>query len=127
MRSQALPRDLRLRNRRCIDALFSTGGRGACGPVAARAVANGLGVTRLLAVSGKRLGNAVKRNRMRRLLRAAFRTGKDELPHGYDLALIARSGILETPWRELKASVKKAVDKAVAGTKPGRVCQIRRE
>ena len=51
---------------------------------------NGLGFSRLgLSVSG-RFGNAVRRNRFRRICREAFRLHKEELPSGYDIIIVPR-------------------------------------
>lgn len=51
---------------------------------------NGLDFTRLGVTVGKRVGNAVVRNRTKRLLREFFRQNKLRLPRGYDLVFVAR-------------------------------------
>jgi ribonuclease P protein component len=51
---------------------------------------NGRGVTRLGIAVGKRIGNAVKRNRVKRLIREAFRLNKGMFPKGCDLVIAAR-------------------------------------
>jgi len=48
--------------------------------------------SRLGLVVSKRHGNAVRRNRIKRLLRAAFRHTKHELPSSFDLVLLPSSG-----------------------------------
>ncbi len=51
---------------------------------------NGLDITRLGVTVGRRVGNAVVRNRTKRLLREFFRLNKLRLPRGYDLVFVAR-------------------------------------
>ena len=51
---------------------------------------NGLGYSRVGLSVSKKFGPAVRRNRIRRLLREAFRLSKEELPVGYDLVLVPR-------------------------------------
>lgn len=45
-------------------------------------------------VTGKRLGNAVVRNRARRLMREAYRRNKSRLNKNIELVLVARRAIL---------------------------------
>lgn len=52
---------------------------------------NRLGVVRLGLTTGKKIGNAVARNRARRVLRAAFREVLPNIPGGFDIVLVART------------------------------------
>ena len=54
--------------------------------------ANGLPHTRLGLSVSRRVGNAVLRNRWKRIIREAFRTQRDELPVGLDLVVRPRRG-----------------------------------
>ena len=50
------------------------------------------GITRLGITVSKRIGNSVKRNRIKRLIREFFRLNKQQIPKGYDLLITALKG-----------------------------------
>ncbi|MBA3312874.1 MAG: ribonuclease P protein component, partial [Planctomycetaceae bacterium] len=75
------------------------------------ALRNDLGVTRLGLSVSKKHGGAVARNRVKRLLREAFRLEQHELPIGLDLVLIPRSdsgAMLADYRRSLSSCVRRA-------------------
>lgn len=55
---------------------------------------NGRPFNRLGITAGKKIGNAVCRNRAKRLIRLAYRLYEVQLPIGMDIVIVARKGIL---------------------------------
>jgi ribonuclease P protein component len=60
------------------------------GPLAAYSLPNDLGHPRLGISISRRVGTAPVRNRIKRLLREAFRLHRYDLPRGYDLVIVVR-------------------------------------
>src|SRR5581483_10853280 len=69
---------------------------------------NGLSHLRLGLSVSRKVGSAVRRNRLRRLYREAFRLTRDELPTGLDLVLVPRDAEAPT-LEELKRSLPRLV------------------
>ena len=53
---------------------------------------NGLSWSRLGVITPRRVGNAVRRNAVRRRIREAFRKNKGAMPKGFDIICVARAG-----------------------------------
>ena len=67
--------------------------------------------SRLGITTGVKLGNAVKRNRARRRIRALYRTHEQELLAGYDIVVVARTRVIYGRYAELERSFRQLVKK----------------
>jgi ribonuclease P protein component len=68
------------------------------------AAPNAMPASRLGLSVGKRVGNAARRNRVKRLLREAFRTAR-QLPAGFDFVVVARKDACNAAWETVKLSL----------------------
>ena len=101
----------RLAGKRRFDVVFREGVVMRCAEMTLRATPNGLEYSRLGMLVGRRHGNAVKRNRMKRLLRAAFRLHRRRLSTPCDIVIVPRAG-----WRKLAlGAIEPAFGKALQG------------
>lgn len=70
---------------------------------------NGSDENRIGFLASKKIGNAVARNRARRLMKEAFRQTEDLPYSGEDIIFIARKGIDEVKMQDVKKSMENAM------------------
>ena len=90
MESFSFPKSQRLLKRSDFVKLNQAGKRYHSAHFVVIAGKNSLGLTRMGVTVGRKVGNAVVRNRTKRLLREFFRLNKSRLPRGYDFAFVAK-------------------------------------
>jgi len=90
-RRHTLPRSRRLRLKADYAALYDAKVRASRGPLTVYARPNSLGYPRLGLSTSRKVGTAPRRNRIRRLLREAFRHVQHDLPAGYDFLIVVRA------------------------------------
>ena len=87
-----LGRSKRLRHQRDFQRVFATKRSAADDRLVVYVADNELSHSRLGISISRRVGNAVLRNRLKRCLREAFRTGQHELPSAMDIVCVIRPG-----------------------------------
>jgi len=89
-RRYRLPNRMRLKTAGQFRAVYDRGMSTAGGPLVIYARPNALDHPRLGLSVSRRVGRAVTRNRIKRLLRESFRLHQHDLPCGYDLVVNVR-------------------------------------
>ena len=92
----------RLRYRKDFDLAFRYGSRRRTKNFTIILRPNGLQFSRLGVTVGKKVGNAVKRNRVKRYLREFFRLHKHKLPPSHDVLIIARKDAATLAYQDIR-------------------------
>jgi ribonuclease P protein component len=115
-----LPRARRLVTQHDFRAVYQRGRRAAGQWLTAVVFPGRDAATQRLGVSvSKDHGGAVRRNKLKRLLREAFRLERAQLPAGVDLVLIPRQRPDDFPLAELRRELLQLVPRALQARPPG--------
>jgi ribonuclease P protein component len=90
VKSLGFPATCRLSGKRAFSAVFEHRVRRSAGPLTVYARPNELAWSRLGLSISRRAGPAIQRNRLKRLLREAFRVSRPGLPKGFDWVVVVR-------------------------------------
>ena len=84
---QTLAKPDRIKRRKDLSRAFQQGKSASDGSIRLHVLANSLGRSRMAVTVSTHDGNAVQRNRIKRICREAFRTCRAELPDSFDYLL----------------------------------------
>lgn len=97
-----MPKSERLRKSRDFARVFEHGKSLPGSRVVVYYIENGLPFNRVGVAVSKRLGGAVERNRLKRIVREAYRASEAALREGLDLVLLPRSKAKTASFQEVK-------------------------
>ncbi len=81
------------------------------------ALPNRLGINRVGITASKKIGNAVLRNRARRIIREAYRRLEPGLPPGWDMVFVARGRTTQATMWQVHAVMDKQLQKLLSLSK----------
>lgn len=82
-----------LKDNRIFNKCFRKGNFSSCDFITVYFIPNKSSFNRIGISVSKKIGNAVVRNRAKRIIRAAYRLNEEKFPIGYDIVFVARKGI----------------------------------
>lgn len=100
-----------LKDKKVFLRLYKKGQFTTCKEAAAYYLPNRMNINRFGITAGKKLGNAVTRNRAKRIIRSAYRQCESLLPAGYDIVIVAREGIKDKKSTDIEAFIKSRLSK----------------
>ncbi|MGH9449493.1 MAG: ribonuclease P protein component [Terriglobia bacterium] len=116
--SRSFPKSLRLLRRPEYRRVYEEGRRGSARACTIFYRSNGLSQTRLGITAPKALGNAVRRNRIRRRLREVFRLNRAAIPPGWDIVLNPRASVANIPFPALVKEILRLFPRHPAAALP---------
>lgn len=100
-----------LRQNHEFRSLYYKGGSKASGLLVVYFKKNRYGQSRLGITVSKKVGNAVTRNRVRRLIKENYRLMESEIKDGYDIVIVARNRMATSDFHASGASLRTLLGK----------------
>ena len=107
-----MQRQFRLRRSADFDRVRAEGRRWQQGLLAISVAPNDLSHNRFGFVTSRRLGGAVVRNRVRRVLREVVRQSQHALKPGFDITIVARNEIVGQPYSNVRLALEGLLKRA---------------
>jgi ribonuclease P protein component len=104
-RDERLRKEERLRRKGDFETIAKEGARKHTKNFLVISRMNDQGYSRLGAVASKRVGKAVERNRVKRLMREFFRRNKDRLPPSTDYIIVGKRGAQDLQYDQVAAEL----------------------
>lgn len=92
---------------------FKKGSFVSCEYVTAYFIQNKSPYNRIGISVGKKQGNAVKRNRIKRIIRTAYRLNEKNVPIGYDIVFVGRNNISEKKTQDIEYFINNRLIKKI--------------
>ena len=102
---ERFPRRFRIRRRRDFQHVFQHGRRISSPEFRLAFCPNDLGHPRLGLAVSRAVGNAVRRNRVKRRIREVFRRHQDQLPDSMDLVVMPNRGVASLPFEVFREAL----------------------
>ena len=117
-RDESLPRRERLRKRREFVAVQGRGRKlhTDCFLVFVLSRDDAAGPARLGVTVSRKVGGAVERNRVKRLVREVFRRHKTFFPRGSDIVFVAKRGALDANYEQVNREIERLCHKHFASS-----------
>ncbi len=115
MESRSFGKKDRIRKRQDYLRIYAQGKRAYSKSFTIITCPNQTDIRRLGITVGKKVGNAVQRNRIKRLLREFFRLNKTRLSPSLDIVIIAKKGILPLTYKNVYAELESSLLKRTDG------------
>lgn len=106
MQAHTFGKDERVRKRQDYLRIYEQGTRHNSRRFTIITCRNPSGIRRLGMTVSKKAGNAVQRNRIKRLLREFFRVNKYRLPDAQDIVIIAKKGIFPLTYHDVSTELE---------------------
>lgn len=100
-----------IKKNRDFRRLYSKGKTAANAYLAVYCRRNKTAVSRLGLTVGTRVGKAVVRNRVRRLIRESYRLREEQIKKGYDLVIVARTRAADASYWQIDAALAALLQK----------------